>query len=94
MKAQCRNCNKYIDLEYFDAHYNKCSSVKYIQDKMKKLYDKEINSSDLLRLSEAEFIEKYYWVLNRVYETTENKLEKIILENVLYGANNELKNIM
>lgn len=94
MKAQCNKCNRYIDLEYFDAHFSKCSSVTYIQDKMKKLYDKDIDKNDLLKLSERELIEKYYWILNRVYERTENQLEKRIIENILYGTNNELKNIM
>lgn len=94
MKVQCRNCNRYIDLEYFDLHYGKCSSAKYIQDKMKKLYDEDIKASDLLRLSETEFQGKYFWVLNRVYETTEDKIEKKLLENVLYGTNKEFKNIV
>ena len=92
--VHCRLCNHFVSLEEFDKHYRKCSSINYIQTKLKQLYNQDIKYSDLYNLSEVEFNKKYFWVMNRAYENTNNDMEKKVLENILYGTNYELKDIM
>ena len=94
MKVQCQLCNHYIKLEDYDKHYKRCSSIIYIQKKMKQLYNQDIKYSELYKLDEIEFNKKYFWVLNRVYEKTNNSKEIKRLENILYGANYSLKDCL
>jgi hypothetical protein len=61
---------------------------------MKSLYNQDIKYSDLYYLSDVEFDKKYDWVLHQVYDKVNDPMEKKALENVLYGVNNELKDIM
>lgn len=91
MEVQCQLCNHYVKLEDYDKHYSRCSSIKYIQKKMKQLYNQDIKYSDLYKLDEIEFNKKYFWVLNRVYEKSNNSKEIKRLENILYGINYSLK---
>lgn len=91
MKVQCQLCNHYVKLDDYDKHYERCSSIKYIQKRMKELYNQEIKYNDLYRLDKIAFEKKYFWALNRIYDKTEDKKEVRRLENILYGANYNLK---
>lgn len=92
MEVQCKLCDHFVKVEEYDNHYSRCSSIKYIQNKMKELYNQDISYSDLYKLSKMEFNKKYFWLLNRVYEKTEeNSTERKRLENILYGADYGLK---
>ena len=86
MEVECQLCKHFVKLEEYDKHYKRCSSVNYIQTKLKQLYNQDIKYNDLYYLSDLEFEKKYFWVMNRVYENTKNETEKRILENILYGA--------
>ena len=77
MEVNCNLCNHYIRLEEYDRHFKKCSAIKYIQKKTKKLYNKEIEYSELYRLDGIEFNKRYFMLLNRVYEQTTDERETI-----------------
>ena len=94
MEVNCNLCNHYISLEEYDRHFKKCSAIKYIQKKTTKLYNKEIEYSELYRLDEIEFNKRYFMLLNRVYEQTTDERERKLLENILYGADHHIKEIM
>lgn len=94
MKVQCKSCNKFVELENFNKHFDRCNSIIYMQKKIKQLYDKDISYSGLYELDDSEFKKKYFGILNKAYEQTENKTESKLLENVLYGANHNLKGII
>ena len=94
MKVECKLCKHYVNVEEYDKHFKRCSSIKYMQKKMKELYNKEIEYSELYRLDEVEFNKKYFWLLNRVYESTKDERERKLLENILYGADHHLKEII
>lgn len=91
MEVQCKLCNHFIRIEEFERHYNKCSSVKYIQTKTKELYNQDVSYSDLFRLDIAELNKKYFQVLNMVYEKTQDNKERRRIENIIYGADHNLK---
>lgn len=93
-EINCNLCNHYVKVNDFDKHFKKCSSIKYMQTKLKKLYNQDVKYSDLYNLSEIEFNKKYFWLLNRVYENTTNPRERRLLENILYGADYSLKDIL
>lgn len=94
MEVQCKLCNHFVKVEEFDIHYQKCSAIKYIQEKVKKYYNQDIKASDLLRLDKTEFNKKYFWVLNMVYEKTQDEKERKRIENIIYGTNYSLKECM
>lgn len=94
MKVHCRLCNDYVEIEKFDNHYKKCCSIDYIQRKMKQLYNKDVTREEILKLDFVEFNKRYFWLLNRVYENTIDPKESARLENILYGANHELKDLI
>jgi hypothetical protein len=61
---------------------------------MKDFYNQDIKYSDLYYLSDIEFDKKYLWVLNRIYDKSEDRQEIKRLENILYGASYGLKDCL
>ena len=89
MEVQCKLCNRYIELDRYDKHFSRCSSTQYIAKKIKGISIEELN-----KLDDIEFNKKYFWALNRIYETTNNEKERKRIEIILYGADYGLKEIM
>ena len=80
---RCRFCGKIIELEEYNQHYDRCSSVEYLIAMSKKYFDKNLNREKLLSCSIAEF-EKYYWEFcDKLYEVMEDGLQKHVLKNVI-----------
>lgn len=70
LSYKCPFCEKYIPMEFYEQHYDKCSSIDYLMRASKKYFDKPLNRQKLEDADENTF-EKYYWDIS-------NKLLNII----------------
>ena len=91
MQVQCKLCNCFVNIEEHDRHYHKCSAVNYIRIKSKELYNKEVNTKELIKLDLVELNKIYFKVLNDAYVSTKDIKERKRIENILYGADYGLK---
>lgn len=93
----CKICNKYIKEAEYEAHFDRCSSIKYIL----KQYDKynipnKPNAEDLYKMKQEEFDIRYDKLLKWILEHTEVENEKNALINYFekqgYGADYYFEN--
>lgn len=78
---RCSVCHKKILLNDFDKHFDRCSSVKYLNNQNKKYFDKEIDKDKYMNMSDKEFNYKYDKFCEYILENTRNKKEIECLEN-------------
>ena len=86
MQTQCPICNRLIKLDDYGKHHKRCSSIKYIEIKTGS-----VNYDELYKMSDTVFLREYYALLHKVYDTSDDEFEKRRLENILFGANHQLK---
>lgn len=81
---KCHICNKDIERNLFDKHFDRCSSVEYICRNYKKYYNKTIDRDKLWKLSDIEFGEKYWKFCESLLQVTGmSELEKRALTNTV-----------
>lgn len=72
MKIACKNCNRFLSIEEYDTHFDKCNSINYLKRNYKKYYGKVLSSKELWALSNEKFWE-LYWKFN---EQIVSKIQK------------------
>lgn len=73
--VRCQLCGKGVDFDEYDKHYNRCSSIDYLNRQSIKYFDKEIDKEKFYLIDDDTFQEKYDKVLNYVLNHTENEDE-------------------
>ena len=81
--VKCSICGKKISQEQMDAHYDKCSSIDYIQRMHQKHYNTNIRKSELWELPDDTFNKMYWAFCNKLYNELPEGLEKKCLENAI-----------
>lgn len=86
MLISCKNCGRFLSMEEYDAHFDKCNSVEYLVRNYKKYYNKNLSLSKIWKLPDDKFWEMY-WKFNEqiiplvTEEKEKNMLLKAIEEN-------------
>ena len=71
----CQICGKSIELKEYDKHYDRCSSIDYLNRQSVKYFNKEIDKEKYYLIDDNTFKEKYDKVLNYVLHNTRNNDE-------------------
>ena len=85
IKIKCNICGKSVLLNDFDKHFDRCSSVKYLNDQNKKYFGKEIDKDKYMNMDDREFNYKYDKFCEYVLQNTNNKKEIECLEHYFIG---------
>lgn len=92
--VRCQLCNTPIDIQEYNEHYNRCSSVDYLFRMSNKYYNVKLNKEKMMKSPQKEF-ENYYWnFCEKVVEVLEDGLEKHVLTNAIlthYGKMPQFK---
>lgn len=82
MYVRCQVCGKTIDYASYDEHFNRCSSVDYLDRMASKHYGKKVDKEKLMKMSQQDF-DTYYW---KICESIKGKSDSVNLEHALENA--------
>ena len=71
----CQICGKTVSLEEYDKHFDRCSSIDYLNKQSIKYFNKPIEKEKFYFISDDLFQEKYDKVLNYILNHTDNEEE-------------------
>lgn len=91
---QCQICKKWINVEEYDKHYDRCSSIDYLNRQSIKYFDKEIDKGKYYYLSDEMFNEKYNKVAKYVLSHTKDNDEINYLSKYLDGIEKIQENLL
>ncbi len=81
--VQCQNCNRTVEFDKYNEHFDRCSSVEYISKMSLKYYDKTLNKKKLFELINEEFEDKYWKFCEALVDKMEDGQDKYNLKNVI-----------
>ena len=82
---QCHICHKFIGIDDFETHFDRCSSVDYLNRRNIQYFDKPIDKEKYMIMEQKEFDEKYNKMCYYIFEHTQDSREKYCLEHYLMG---------
>ena len=82
---QCNVCHKFIDIKEFETHFDRCSSVDYLNRRSIDYFKKPIDKEKYMNMEQRLFDEKYNKMCYYIFEHTQNAQEKYCLEHYLMG---------
>lgn len=82
---QCNVCHKFINLKEFEKHFDRCSSVDYLNRRSIDYFEKPIDKEKYMNMEQRLFDEKYNKMCYYIFEHTQNAQEKYCLEHYLMG---------
>ena len=85
IKIRCSICGGSVLLNDFNKHYDRCSSVEYLNSQNLKYFGKEINKEKYMNMNDKEFSYKYDKFCEYVLQNTRNKKEIECLEHYFIG---------
>ena len=72
----CEFCGEYVPMDKFDKHYDRCSSIDYINRQSLLRDGKEIDKNKYLNMSDEDFENFYDKLLQSVYNRSKDENEK------------------
>ena len=87
INVNCQLCGKKVSLDEYDKHYDRCSSIDYLNRQSIKYFDKEIDKEKYYLIEDDIFNEKYDKVLNYVLNHTNNPDEINYIERYFENDN-------
>lgn len=90
---QCHICYKMIDINEFEKHFDRCSSVDYLNRRNLQYFNKIIDKEKYMNMEQKEFDEKYNKMCYYIYEHTQDPREKYCLEHYLMGLHKTQENL-
>lgn len=87
--VSCPICKEWFDVDELNRHYERCSSINYLNKQSLKYKGEEIDRKAYLNLSYEDFNKKYDAICEYVYKHTEDEEEKHYIKNYLnskYGG--------
>lgn len=82
---QCNICHKMINIDEFETHFDRCSSVDYLNRRSIDYFEKPIDKEKYMNMEQRLFDEKYNKMCYYIFEHTQNAQEKYCLEHYLMG---------
>ena len=83
--VRCQICGKKIRMNLYDKHYERCSSVEYLDIQSRRLYNKNLDKQKLRDMPDDSFNKIYNKVLVDLLETTDDKEEIDRINNYMIG---------
>ena len=90
---QCHICHKFINLEEFENHFDRCSSVDYLNRRNIQYFDKPIDKEKYMNMDQRDFEEKYNKMCYYIYENTKDQREKYYLNEYLMSLHKKQENL-
>lgn len=90
---QCHICMKFINLEEFEKHFDRCSSVDYLNRRNIQYFNKPIDKEKYMTMEQKEFDEKYNKMCYYIFEHTQDVREKYCLEHYLMSLHKTQENL-
>ena len=84
---KCQLCGRSINLDDYDKHYDRCSSIDYLNNQSIKYFNKPIDKEKYYLIEEDVFNEKYDKVLKYILTHTTNKDEINYIEKYFEDDN-------
>ncbi len=81
--VKCNLCGKITNLENFNNHYTRCSSVDYLNQQSVRFFNKTIDKTKFFNMSEIDFNRYYFQMINYVKEHVSDAREYKLATNVL-----------
>lgn len=78
----CPLCNELMINTKFDAHYERCSSVNYLNNQSIKFFNKPIDREKYMSMDQVEFNEKYDKMIKLVFSKTNDEMQKNAIRNM------------
>lgn len=79
INIKCQLCGKTVSFDDYDKHYDRCSSVEYLNNQSIKYFNNPIDKEKYFLIDQKTFDEKYDKVLKYVLTHTNNEDE---IENI------------
>lgn len=90
---QCHICYKFVDINAFESHFDRCSSVDYLNRKNIQFFNKPIDKEKYMNMEQKDFDEKYNKMCYFIYENTKDEREKYCLNQYLMGLHKIQENL-
>ena len=90
---QCTICHKFINKDEYERHYDRCSSVDYLNRRNIDYFNKSIDKDKYMTMEQREFDDKYNKMAYYIFENTKSPMEKYCLEQYLMGLHKNQENI-
>lgn len=79
--VRCQICQKVIEFNEYEEHFDKCSSIEYLAKMSSRIYNKVLNKNKLFDLNNNEFEQKYWQFCNQIIDKLDEGQEKYNLKN-------------
>ena len=90
---ECHLCHKLIEIEKYEKHFDKCSSVDYLNRRNIDYFNKSIDKEKYMNMEQKEFDEKYNKMCYYIYEKTKDQREKYYLNEYLMSLHKKQENL-
>lgn len=80
--VKCQLCGNITNLENYNKHYSRCSSVKYLNEQSIRFFGKKIDEEKYMKMSEEDFKTFYYKMLTYEKNNTSNPIEYKLIKNI------------
>ncbi len=81
--VRCNLCGSLIDYEYYDTHYDRCSSVNYIYKMSLKYFGKKLNKEKMMEADKKLFEDYYLNFCQNLLPIVNSGIEKHLIENTI-----------
>lgn len=81
--VRCQICQDTVPHTSYAKHFDRCSSVDYLERMAKKHFDKTLNKQKLKNISDDTFDNLYWNFCNKLYENMTDEFGKKLLENAI-----------
>ena len=82
-EVECPLCKKWFDVDELNRHYDRCSSINYLNTQSIKYFGTGIDREVCLKMSFEDFNKKYDEVCEYVYKHTKDEDERKYIRNYL-----------
>lgn len=83
IQARCSICGKLMDYNDLDKHFDRCSSIDYINTQCKKHLDRTFDKQKMWEMDDSTFDKFYIKVCEEIFKVMPDGLQKHLLENVI-----------
>lgn len=80
-------------MEEFENHFNRCSSVDYLNRRNIDYFNKSIDKEKYMNMEQRDFEEKYNKMCYYIYENTKDQREKYYLNEYLMSLHKKQENL-
>lgn len=81
--VRCQECQKIVDLNDYERHYSRCSSVRYIARMREKYFNKTTDIEKLQELDQEKFDEVYEAFIRQSQAVCTDEQEKRCIDNLV-----------